>query len=147
MPIGTTFTISQIFILFPAVVVAMLKGPETPDVYAVLGAVFATVIVTLDSKSKTRNQVISSIMGCGGMGSVLPGLIVNQGFPTYYDTLTWHAWAFLGFLFGGIGYSLIKMIWYVAVKRAGELVEEQIERFTGKTKPVAVIKKEDEPHD
>jgi MFS family permease len=144
MPLGTTYSIAQILLMFPALVVAMLKGPEAPDVYAVLGAVFATVIVTLDAKTKTRRETISLIMGCGGFGSIAPGLIIHWVIPHTYELLTWHSWAFLGLVFGGFGYSLVKLIWFVAGKRAGEIVEERINHYTGKIQPVKVKKEEED---
>jgi uncharacterized membrane protein len=146
MPLGTTFTFAQVLILFPALIVAVLKGPETPDVYAVLGAVCATAIVVLDSKYKTRKQTISLILGCGSVGSIAPGLVVHFGVPHLYDSLIWQAWAGLGLVFGGFGYALISLIWLVVGRRAGEIVEEQVSHYTGKTKPVR-IKPPRQPND
>jgi len=144
MPIGTTYTLANILLIFPAIVVAILKGPETPDVYAVLGAVCATAIVVLDAKYKTRNETISLIIGCGSVGSIAPGLIIHFWFTHLYDTLTWHAWAGLGLLFGGFGYGLIKLLWVSVGKRAGDYAEEVVEKVTGKTHRVNVKKPEDD---
>lgn len=120
----------------------MLKGPETPDVYAVLGAVIATIMVTLDTNRKTKKEVISQILGCSVVGAIAPGLLIYWFLPTKYETLTWHSWAFMGLAFGGVGYVFVKFIWYALFKRAKEIVEEQIAHYTGETTPVKIKPKQ-----
>jgi len=118
MPLATSLSILP-FILaamsLPTFAVIAVKGPGVDDIYAVLGAVVASILAVMESLQKRRDyfHAVSTFLGSAVVGAFAPG-------PVYYllahlkwipaDAAMfglWQTWAIAGFIFGLNGWYLI----------------------------------------
>ena len=98
--------------LLPTLIAAML-APTSQDSWSAVGASVAVVFVVADvmkrDKSFLRLMVVglvSFFTGCTG-----PGIFMLYHSPEFSNKLTWHGWAFLGLVFGLIGWAVIVSIY------------------------------------
>lgn len=88
-------------------VVTVAQAKVNPDMVAVLGAMLAAVISVIDARKKDRTtgHTISVLIASAFAGSVIPGAAMWFFFPEKVTTLSWHAWAALGFVVGLLGWA------------------------------------------
>jgi hypothetical protein len=119
-------------ILSTASAAIVIEQPATADLYPILGAILASVIVLMEARYKNRPFLpsVANFIGSSAAGSFIPApvyyLLTQWGWISPEEhlwTRTWQAWAAAGFLFGLNGWFLIH--------RASTLLKG----FGGLTKP------------
>lgn len=144
MPIGTSLfgLITALAFLLPIAAVTVVsnagKVPDTMDAFSVVGAMFATLIVLVESglgtKTKSRLEFVAISIACSFVGSVGPGLVFSL-MHWDKDILTWHAWAALGFLFGLGGWVLSHSSLWALNNYLPDFVEWAAKSRLGRKKP------------
>jgi hypothetical protein len=104
-------------------ILAVLSGPATEDIYAVIGAMLAAVVVLVDFSSsyKSQNrgtmQFMTVFISSAFIGSIGPGSAAHWFMQDETLSLTWHMWAALGFLFGLAGWVVTRSVLWVFNRR------------------------------
>lgn len=110
MPVGIASIPVSVFaaIGVPAVV-AVIIGPTSPDIYAVVGALFASVLPLLEASANNRTlgHKVSVFIASGVGGSIVPGLALYWKFGHDADALRWNVWAGAGVVSGLMSWSVI----------------------------------------
>ncbi len=101
-----------------AVTIAASQSPDRSDMVAVLGAMLATVIATLEARKKDRTlgNTITVLVGSAFVGSVAPGAVLFTWYADVATRLTWHVWAGLGFFSGLVGWGSMQAVVNVATR-------------------------------
>jgi len=110
---------------------AVGNSPGAYDIVAVIGAMLATVIAVLDARKRdsTPANTVSVILGSSFVGSMLPGVLFLNVWPTLAARFTWHVWASLGFIAGLIGWSVVRAVGAVIERRKDSLLAGLEERW------------------
>jgi len=119
----------------PALVVAVaVAGPDSRDIMAILGAAPATWLVILEARKKDRSFGHTTGVFVSAMfsGAVAPGACVYWLLPSKAETLTWHGWALMGFVFGLIGWAIAMAIIKFANRNAETAVVKLATRWVGR---------------
>jgi hypothetical protein len=99
---------------------AVIGGPATEDIYAVIGAMLAAVVVLVDYSSSYKRgtmKFISVFISSATIGSFGPGIAAHWLMADQTPSLTWHMWAGLGFVFGLAGWVLTRSLLWVFNRR------------------------------
>lgn len=140
MPL-TTYVCLVTFMSFvlPAAAVVLTTeavSPTTRDAYSVVGAMLASLIVSLHegapgSRTPWRPRVIASLISSSFVGSVCPGLIVYTILPfvwtkaaTSLAEMTWHGWAASGFVMGLLGWGIVRGLLAIRERLPGKMQQE-----------------------
>jgi hypothetical protein len=117
MPLLTaSLTIPVIATAFAIPAAALvIEQPRSADMYAVLGAILASLIALIEARYKGRDlgPAMTQFLACAIAGSVAPKLaflgLLQWGFVTTENPLVraWEAWAAAGFMLGMNGWWLI----------------------------------------
>ncbi len=118
MPIGTSMTMLPVLLAamsLPAVTIAAVRGPAADDIYAVMGAVIASILAVMEAIQKRRDyfHLVSTFLGSAAIGALVPGpafhLLSHMGVIKAESTVftLWQTWAVSGFLLGLNGWWLI----------------------------------------
>jgi hypothetical protein len=132
MPAGTSLSLLLPLIAamsLPTVAIAAVKGPATDDIYAVIGAVIASILAVMDAMQKKRDhfQVASNFLGSAVIGAFAPGILFHTFSymkiiePNAQVWMLWQTWAFCGFLMGMNG-------WFI-INRLNDRLRDFIDRF------------------
>ncbi len=118
------------------VTIAASMTPSPPDMVAAIGAMLATVIAVLEARKKDRSlgNTVGVILGSAVTGSVTPGIVLWNFFPSIAERLTWHAWAGSGFIVGLCGWALVLAILGAIQRRKDILAEQIVDRYIPKPK-------------
>lgn len=139
MPIATSFSVLPVILAamsLPTVAVIAVKGPGVDDIYAVLGAIIASILAVMDTIQKRKEyfHVVSAFLGSSVIGSFAPGVIYHtlsyaKMIPENASVFgIWQTWAISGFLFGLNG-------WYIIHKtsdRLRDFVDKFVDKFKNK---------------
>lgn len=104
-------------------ILAVLGGPATEDIYAVIGAMLAAVVVLVDFSSSYRAQkrgtmqFLTVFISSAFIGSIGPGAAAHWLMSDHTPSLTWHMWAALGFIFGLAGWVITRSVLWVFNRR------------------------------
>ncbi len=131
-----TYLLTVECLLASAAGVVIMEGPSTPgpkDMYAVIGAMLATVIAILEARKQDRSfaNTVCVFIGSSFIGGILPGVMFLNIWPERALTFTWHVWAFIGFGFGLIGWTLALACVRYAQKRKDAIVAELARKWLG----------------
>lgn len=118
MPIGTSaLALFPLLVAasLPAMTIAAVKGPATDDIYAVMGAVIASILAVMESFQKKREyfHAASTFLGSAVIGAFAPGPLYHiLGYlgivsPDAQVWKLWQTWALCGFLMGLNGWFII----------------------------------------
>lgn len=110
-----------------ATVVASMQV-EGRDTFCIVGAVLASVVVVLGMQGRTRREIVSCLLSSSFVGAILPGLVVHFLWPEQFSKLTWHAWAGLGFIGGGLGWGLTKAVFSMGNKKVKEIEQKFLDK-------------------
>jgi predicted membrane protein len=99
----------------PTVAVIAVRAPGVDDIYAVLGAVVASILAVMESLQKRRDyfHAVSTFLGSGFVGAFAPGPVYHllahlKWIPADAAMFgLWQTWAIAGFVFGLNGWYLI----------------------------------------
>jgi hypothetical protein len=110
-----------------------LAQPQADDVYSVIGAMLASVIVLVDYNGTpgTRRGIghlIAVFIACAFCGSIGPGVILYNWFDEFALRLTWHGWAGAGFVFGLLGWVLTRSALWAFNTHVPGAVDDLIQR-------------------
>jgi predicted membrane protein len=113
----------------PTVAVIVVKGPGVDDIYAVLGAVVASILAVMESLQKRRDyfHAVSMFLGSGFVGAFAPGPVYHllshlKWIPADAAMFgLWQTWAIAGFIFGLNG-------WYF-IHKTSDRLRDFIDRF------------------
>lgn len=117
MPILTaaiTLPVLATALAIPAMTV-VIEEPRRADIYAVLGAILASLIALIEARYKARDlgPAVTNFLACAAAGAFAPKLLflalLQSGWLTAEAPLVraWEAWAAAGFLLGMNGWWLI----------------------------------------
>lgn len=92
----------------PAGLVITSSTPVSSDIYAVLGAMIASILALVEARKKDRTvgHTISVFVGSASVGSFLPGVLVylakEKGWmdASTVEGIIWQGWALMGILCG-----------------------------------------------
>ena len=118
-----TFPLATFALCAVPALLAVLGGPATEDIYAVIGAMLAAVVVLVDFSSSYRAQkrgtlqFITVFISSSFIGSIGPGSAAHWLMADQTVSLTWHMWAALGFIFGLGGWVLTRSVLWVFNRR------------------------------
>lgn len=117
-------------------VIVLATVPGTSDIAAIIGAMFASAIAAIRSRTSYKSSwdTLSVFIASGVLGSVLPAIVIGFGYPKMWDTLTWHSWAFMGFVFGLLGWWITLKIISVGPSVLDALINSWIGRIFGASK-------------
>ena len=134
MPIcPISFPLASIALCAVPALIAVLNGPATEDIYAVIGAMLAAVVVLVDfsasSKAGRRGtmQFMTVFISSAFIGSIGPGSAAHWLMADQTTTLTWHTWAMLGFVFGLAGWVLTRSVLWVFNRRLPGAIDSFVE--------------------
>jgi predicted membrane protein len=113
----------------PTVAVIVVKGPGVDDIYAVLGAVVASILAVMESLQKRRDyfHAVSMFLGSGFVGAFAPGPVYHllahlKWIPADAAMFgLWQTWAIAGFISGLNG-------WYL-IHKTSDRLRDFIDRF------------------
>ena len=118
-----SFPLASIALCAVAALIAVLNGPATEDIYAVIGAMLAAVVVLVDfsaaNKAGRRGtmQFMTVFISSAFVGSIGPGAAAHWLMVEAAPALTWHSWAALGFVFGLAGWVVTRSVLWVFNRR------------------------------
>ena len=107
------------------------SSPNSQDVYAVIGAMLAAVVVLVDyggtpGGRRGTMQFMTVFISSAFIGSIGPGVTANTILPEAMGALTWHAWAMLGFVFGLAGWVATRSVLWVFNRRLPGAIDTYI---------------------
>lgn len=84
--------------------------PNAEDAWSVIGAMLAGGISVAHAMRAKRStlDLACVLVAAAFCGSILPGALINLKFPEVASSLTWHAWAGMGFIGGLAGWSFTR---------------------------------------
>jgi len=96
----------------PAAIVAVIQSRFDPDLMAFVGAVVAAIVTVLEAVEHERklSHRVMVFLSSVVVGSVGPGGIVWKFYRDQFETLSWHAWAGLGFAGGLLGWAVVSAL-------------------------------------
>ncbi len=114
-----------------AVVSAGASSPNSEDIYAVIGAMLAAVVVLVDyggtpGGRRGTLQFMTIFISSSFVGSIGPGVTANTIIPETMGTLTWHVWAMLGFVFGLAGWVATRSVLWVFNRRLPGAIDNYV---------------------
>lgn len=111
-----------------ASLLAVMAPPGAQDVASVMGAIFASTIAGISARTtfKTSGHVFSVLIASAFVGSVLPGILVGYYTPKFWNELTWHAWAGMGFVCGLLGWTFTHAIMTTVSKAFEKWFERKV---------------------
>jgi hypothetical protein len=137
MPVITSsLSFLYLSLMMPAVAVVAMEGAHN-DMAAVLGAMFAAVIVVFDFQAKSElnrkiTQFLPIFMASGFIGSVGPGITFHTFFPDIMERITWHGWAGIGFLYSLAGWVLVKYTMGFFASKLPDLIDNALPKWVSK---------------
>jgi hypothetical protein len=135
MPLTTSLSILPVILAamsLPTVAVIAVKGPIVDDIYAVLGAIVASILAVMESLQKRRDyfNAVSTFLGSAVVGAFAPGVVYHT--LSYMKWIPadaavfglWQTWAISGFLFGLNG-------WYI-IHKTNDRLRDFVDKFKNK---------------
>jgi hypothetical protein len=107
-------------------------GPASEDIYAVIGAMLASVVVLVDyggtpGGRRGTMQFTTVFISSAFIGSIGPGVAANTVIPESVGVLSWHSWAMLGFVFGLAGWVLTRSVLWVFNRRIPGAIDDYVQ--------------------
>ena len=137
MPIETT-SLTLALVLMQTAGIAMLpvianSDPQTTDIYAVIGAMLASVVVLVDyggtpGSRKGVFPFLAVFISAAVIGSAFPGAVLYYWCPDLAIKLTWHGWAAAGFLFGLAGWVGTRSVLWVFNRRLPGAIDDFVKQ-------------------
>lgn len=124
-----SFPLAAIALCAVPAFIAVVGGPATEDIYAVIGAMLAAVVVLVDfsgSKGGRRStmQFMTVFIASSFVGSIGPGATAHWFFEERAASLTWHTWAMSGFVFGLAGWVVTRSALWVFNRRLPGAIDD-----------------------
>lgn len=132
MPLGTSLSILPVILAamsLPTVAVIAVKGPGVDDIYAVLGAIIASILAVMEALQKRRDyfHAVSTFLGSAVIGAFAPGPVYHL--LAYMKVIPenaavfglWQTWAIAGFAFGLNG-------WYI-IHKGNDRIKDFVDKF------------------
>lgn len=128
--------------------VLSVTQPHADDVYSVIGAMLASVIVLVDYNGTPGSrrgvaQLLAVFISCAFCGSIGPGVILYNWSGELAARLTWHGWAGAGFVFGLLGWVLTRSALWAFNNRIPGAVDQLLQH---KLKQTGVEPEKDKPN-
>lgn len=101
------------------------------------GAMIAALVALLKSTQEKRDwtEKAANSIGISAVGSTVPSAFMHYFWPEIAGKFMWQAWAFLGFMFGLLGwplaYAFVKVCGLRSEKFANRTVRSIEKRFVG----------------
>ena len=129
LPLIATVVVAAGFPVLATTQAAQASGPGHGDIYAVLGAAAASILVLLEGDGKNRRQLAALFLSSVACGAFIPGLAVQiafwRGWIEANSVLSWNVWAIAGFFFGLMGWGII----HYAMAVGTRLLAKHSEKF------------------
>lgn len=128
--------LASVTLLLPvaAIMAVVVPGPGTNDIYALIGAAIAAIVVVFELSAKERAWgrkalifLVSVFTGIAGPG----GYVYNVKGLEYAHSLSWHAWAIYGLIFGLIGWVVILAFFGLVVNNKDRILRWAGKKFLG----------------